>query len=123
MRTLMKALLAGTLFLTAPVFAEEGPTSGVRPLNGGIICDDLDQVRTLLETRTRVEGCGQLRTSRGVPGTVTLLGEFEANGHIFMLARYNFVVPTPWNQVQYGWWGRPVPVEAEAEPSAHEIDA
>ena len=117
---ILSSLLILGVIAAHPARGDEIKT--VIPITGGLICDTVEQVHQAIQnTNANVEGCGMLRSQYGVPATVTELETYEHDGHIFLMARYDFINPTPWgNQVQYGYWGAPVPVEGAVNPASFE---
>ena len=101
-----------TIFLVFgfSAYADEPITSPPMFLEGGLICDTLEQaVHNIENPETFSEGCGLL--AKPIVGTVTILGVFDHNGLRFHLARYEFVGDNGFNPIQYGFWGVPTPVE------------
>lgn len=105
------AAIAATVIATS-ANAESKPLM----IGGGYICDTLDQIIELIETKAtkQIEGCGRLQGR--FPATVTPVVEYKAHGLNFNLAQYDFVVPVPWGvQRQYGYFGKPTAIKAQLE--------
>lgn len=94
-------------FLIGPAPAEE-VTSPPMIIQGGIICDTIEEVKVFIDSKgvETPEGCGVLRS--GALATVTLLEKYESNNYGFAIARYDFLTPPLAEQPQYGFWGNPV---------------
>lgn len=94
-----------------------GETSKPMVIGGGLICDTLEQAIEQIETTPRmdfVDGCGRL-DGRQV-ATVTPLAPLHHKGYVFPMVRFDFLSPVPWdNQVQYGFWGKPIKKTAETD--------
>lgn len=109
----MFRILALTVLILLGTLAKGEETSPPLRLSGGIICDTLDDVIATLESGTPAPTCGRLHGTH--VGTVTPVVEYTANANVFNLVRYDFM-PSPYlPPVQYGWFGKPVPIPASLE--------
>ncbi len=104
MKTLIATIALSIVATTS--LAEE--ISAPMTLNGGIICDTLDDVIALLE-KEPAPTCGRLMSAH--IGTVTHVAEYEANGLMFNLVRFDFANPLNFPKIQYGWFGKPQAVD------------
>ena len=101
--------------------AQSAPVPGEpRVLSGGLACETLDGLKQAIdeimdESKPYPKGCFLLKPERAAFGSVIPLGEYEAGGIIYYLARFEFthaVTPMglmPFNEgtaIRYGVWSK-----------------
>jgi len=115
--------VAWTVFIVAlsmlaygtPVRAHDEPEQTRSNIEGGIICDTLEQVKDYIHKPAMLSpGCGRLVGMR--PATVTMLPDYIFNGLRFHMTQYEFNADVPWGvPIQFGFWGQPEPVVTPAK--------
>jgi hypothetical protein len=110
----LTGLLAGNVWAQ-----DRSPRFQMRP--GVLICDTLTQLIEQIESGKRelVEGCGF--TQRPMFVEVVPQASFDAHGYTFPLVQFDFPVQREsgiemWTQ--YGFWGKPKPVQASLDVDA-----
>lgn len=107
----MRYVLALTALLTwsQSALAQEVPEPRVLPVTRGMLCDTHEQLHQLLTAlelegnQARVDGCAMFRSRSPVPVMVTPLEWYEVPKGKALVARFEFLVPTPFAPTQYAW--------------------